>query len=91
MRHQSLPALQEAEEELSPLEASAAAQAAAEEAGLLLPEGPAVIAALIVGIHTDFQALVRHCSVVPGLSSAVQCLTWLSNSSARGSPWLLLS
>ena len=50
--------LQEAEEELSPSSASAAAQAAAEEAGVLLPEGPAVIAALIVGIHTDFQALV---------------------------------
>ena len=27
---------------------------------MLLPEGPAVIAALIVGIHTDFQALVSH-------------------------------
>ena len=60
MHHQSLPALQEAGEEPSPIDASAAAQAAAEEAGVLLPEGPAVIAALIVGIHTDFQALVRH-------------------------------
>ena len=61
MHQGSLPALQEAEEELSPIEASAAAQAAAEEAGMLLPEGPAVIAALVVGIHTDFQALVRQC------------------------------
>eukprot|EP00891_Asterochloris_glomerata_P003138 jgi/Astpho2/3138/Aster-03421 len=51
-------AAEEAEEELSPIDASAAAQAAAEEAGVLLPEGPAVIASLIVGVHTDFQALV---------------------------------
>lgn len=74
MHHQSLSALQEAEEELSPIDASAAAQAAAEEAGVLLPEGPAVIASLIVGVHTDFQALVSRSSGCPRAATRCEVL-----------------